>query len=191
MQDYENERLIENLKKGEEEAYIYLVDKYHRRLHAYVLTLTDNHTFAQDIVQKVFLKTWQFRKKLNSNFSIQSFLYKSTYNEFVNTYKKDQAVMSLQMRYYESLTEIVEVANDTSIQKMITLVTNEIEKLPPKCRQIFSLSKKEGLSNMEIAEYLGISPKTVENQISKAFKVLRKKLRKKHELRACLKTISG
>ncbi|MCM4163451.1 MULTISPECIES: sigma factor-like helix-turn-helix DNA-binding protein [unclassified Arenibacter] len=53
--------------------------------------------------------------------------------------------------------------------------------LPPKCRQIFILSKKEGLDNIEIAEYLEVSRKTVENQITKAFAILRKKLGEKYE----------
>ena len=85
------------------------------------------------------------------------------------------------MKYYESLAEVAEGTDDKIIQKMIDLVSQEIEKLPPKCRQIFSLSKKEGLSNIEIAEYLNITPKAVEKQITKAFNVLRNRLKDKYE----------
>jgi len=55
-------------------------------------------------------------------------------------------------------------------------INNEIEKLPPKCKQIFSLSKKEGLTNIEISSHLGISIKTVESQITIAFSRLKEKL---------------
>lgn len=176
-----NSDLIKSLKKGDEKAYMYLLDKFHRRLYAYAMTFVDDHTMAEDIVQNVFLKTWQYRKKLSSEFSIQSFLYKSIYNEFINTYKRDKSVMLLQMKYYESLAEVVESTDDKVIEKMIVLVSREIDKLPPKCRQIFSMSKKEGLSNMEIAEYLKITPKAVEKQITKAFSILRVNLKDRYE----------
>ena len=153
MDTTENSKLIERLKKGEEEAYLFLLKKYHQRMHAYALTLIGNNASAQDIVQNVFLNTWRTRKKLNPKFSIESFLFKSVYNEFINTYKKDRAIMLLQMKYYNSLDEIMENTSDTSLEKMIELVTKEIEKLPPKCKQIFNLSKKEGLTNIEISEF--------------------------------------
>lgn len=172
----ENSILIENLRTGEEKAYMFLLDKYHRRLYVYALSLIDNQDAAKDIVQNVFLKTWKFRKKLNDKHSIQSFLYKSVYNEFINTFKKDKATLILQMKYYEALSEEVNNINENTFENMIDLVTKEIEKLPPKCRQVFTLSKKEGLTNTEIAEHLSISIKTVEAQITKAFYILREKL---------------
>lgn len=178
----DNKSLIYFLKKGDEKAYMFLLDKYHRRLHAYALTLVDDHSLAQDIVQNVFLKTWQYRKKLNHEYTIQSFLYKSVYNEFVNTYKKDKAMMLLQMKYYEALHQEIEKIDEKSLEELIQLVTKEVEKLPPKCKQIFSLSKKEGLTNMEISEYLNISIKTVEAHITKAFTILKNKLDGKVEI---------
>lgn len=176
-----NQDLINSLKKGEEKAYMHLLEKFHTRLYVYAMTLVNDHAMAEDILQNVFLKTWQFRKKLSVEFSIQSFLYRSIYNEFINTYKKGQSVMLLQMKYYESLAEVVENTDDKAIERMIDMVSKEIEKLPPKCRQIFSMSKKEGLSNIEIAEYLKISPKAVEKQITKAFNILRINLKERYE----------
>jgi RNA polymerase sigma-70 factor (ECF subfamily) len=178
----DNAVLIESLKKGKEEAYMYLLDKYHRKLYAYAISLIDNHAQAQDIVQNVLIKTWQSRKTLNSKYSIQSFLYKSIYNEFVNTYKKDKATMILQMKYYEFLYEEVEKTDEKNLEKLVNLINKEIDKLPPKCKQIFSLSKKEGLTNVEISEYLNISIKTVEVQITIAYNKLRDKLGDKLEL---------
>ncbi len=171
-----NTVLIELLIKGEEKAYIYLLNTYHRRLHAYALTLVGDRSMAQDIVQNVFLKTWEFRKKLDSQFSIQSFLYKSVYNEFINNFQKNQAMMLLQKKYLESINEVVENTDERTLGHMITVVNNEIQKLPPKCQKIFILSKKEGLTNIEISEYLSVSIKTVEAQITKAFGILRQKL---------------
>ncbi len=168
--------LIKALKKGEEKAYIFLLEKYHKRLHAFAFSLIGDHIVAKDIVQNVFLKTWQFRKNLNSSCSIKSFLFKSIYNEFLNTYKKNKSTMLLQYKYLESLYEVAEGSNDSTIEDMIEIVNREIQNLPPKCKEVFMLSKKEGLTNAEISEFLNISIKTVEAHITKSFSLLRKKL---------------
>ena len=84
--DIDNENLIEHLQKGEEKAFTYLVKSYHKKLFVYILTLNNDHAAAEDIVQNVFIKTWEYRKRLNPDYSIKSFLYKTAYNEFINHY---------------------------------------------------------------------------------------------------------
>ncbi|MCF7567765.1 RNA polymerase sigma-70 factor [Sabulilitoribacter arenilitoris] len=172
----ENKILVEALKKGKNEAYLYLINTYSRRLFAYALTLIDDHALAQDILQNVYLNVWRHRKKLKTKYTIQSFLYKSIYNEFINQHKHKQALSVLEEKYANSLEKVVNNTEELNIDRIINLVNKEIDKLPPRCKQIFILSKKEGLSNIEISEYLGISINTVEVQITKAFKVLREKL---------------
>jgi RNA polymerase sigma-70 factor (ECF subfamily) len=181
MEFRDTELFIEQLKRGNESAFLYLVDRYHIRLHAYAMTLTGDRAMSQDLVQNVFLKTWQFRKKLDSQYSIQSFLYKSVYNEFLNDYQKNRSMMLLQRKYLDSLEEVLERTDDTALSRMVALVNREIKNLPPKCQRVFMMSKKEGLSNYEIAEYLDVSVKSVEAHITKAFGILRKKLGQKYE----------
>lgn len=178
----DNDFLVEQLKKGDEKAYMYLLSHYHKRLCAYAQTLINDHSQAEDIVQNVFLKTWRFRKKLDRYFSVQSFLYKSVYNEFLSTYRKDRAVTLLEEKYMKSLTQVMEETDEVELNKMITLVKKEVQKLSPKCKQVFQLSKENGLTNIEIAEYLNISVKAVEAQITKAYKIIRIKLGEKYEL---------
>lgn len=174
--------LIESLINGEEKAYKFLLNKFHRKLYAYALTLINDHSMAQDIVQNVFLKTWKSRNKLNPDFSIQSFLYKSVYNEFINSYQQNKAMMMLHQKYVESIQQVVETTDESSIERMLAIINKEIQNLPPKCQQVFILSKKEGLTNIEIAEHLDISIKTVEAQISKAFKILKEKLKENYNM---------
>ncbi len=171
--------LIESLKKGEEKAYVFLLEKYYRRLHAYALSLIGDHVIAEDIVQNVFLKTWRFREKLNSKYSIKSFLFKSTYNEFLNTYRKDKSTMLLQYKYIEALYKVAENNDESTMEIMIETVNREIQNLPSKCQKVFTLSKKEGLTNTEISEFLNVPLKTVEYQITKSFALLRQKLKDK------------
>ena len=159
---------------------MFLLEKYHRQLNAYAITLTHNQPTAEDIVQNVFLKTWKSRKKLNPDLPIRSFLYKCVYNEFLNHYQKNKAVILLQAKYIEYAHEIVEETDTNALKRMIEIVDREIKKLPPKCQKVFILSKREGLTNNEIADYLNVSIKTVEAQITKAFRILKNRLGEKH-----------
>lgn len=175
---FEDEKiLIDSLNKGNEEAFGFLFDKYHDRLYAYALSLVNENMMAQDIVQNVFIRTWKFRKKLNPLYSLQSFLYKTTYNEFVRTYQQNKPTLRVQARYFDTLNLIISESEESDVVQKVLAVSREVEKLPKKCRQIFKLSKVEGLTNMEIAEHLGLSIKTVENQLGKAYKILREKLK--------------
>ena len=101
---YSDERLlIEGLKAGTEDAYICLVDRYSRRLFGYSLTLANDHAMAEDILQNVFLRTWEKRRKLNVTTSLQNYLFRSIHNEFINQYKKRQSNLLLEQKYYENL----------------------------------------------------------------------------------------
>ena len=182
MKMADNALLIKRLQKGDEKAYVCLVDMYNRRLFGYALTLTNDHALAEDILQNVFLKTWEKRKKLNIHTSLQNYLFKSVYNEFINAYKKNRSTMILEHKYFEGLEKAVNMHNEQSFDLIIAQITKEIQNLPPKCQQIFVLSKKEGLTNMEISEYLNISLKTVEAQITKAFGILKERLGKKYKM---------
>ncbi|OWW25517.1 RNA polymerase sigma-70 factor [Zobellia sp. OII3] len=168
--------LIERLKNGEEEAFIYLVDHYNRRLYGYALTLTNNHALAEDILQNVFLRTWEQRKKISITASLQNYLFKSVHNEFINQYKKKRSTMVLEQKYFNALEKATAAHDDISLEGVISKIKREIENLPPKCKEVFLLSRNEGLTNLEIAHHLNVSIKTVEAQITKAFSTLRKEL---------------
>lgn len=171
----ENKKLIEDLKNGNESAYKHLVTSFHKPLLSYALSFTNDEASAKDIVQNVFLKTWEYRKKLKAEHSIKSFLYKTTYNEFINHYHKNRRLSTLERTYMETLDEIVleTVSNSEQFEQKIRLVGEAISKLPKKCKETFLLSKKEGLTNIEIAEYLNVSVRTVEWQLNKAYNIIR------------------
>lgn len=165
---------INLLKRGDEEAFSQLVNTNSRRLFAYAVSLSGDYSLAKDIVQDVFLKTYEHRKKLNPDYSIESFLYRSTYNQFINTYHKNESLLKLHDDYVKYLNQSIEGNNYNDFDKMINIINEAIEKLPKKCKEIFLLSKKEGYTNMEISEILNISIKTVESQITIAFKKIKK-----------------
>ena len=181
MKMTENSELVDGLRGGDENAYAYLVEHYNHRLCVYANSLINDRVIAQDIVQNVFLKTWEKRDRLQQGLSIKSYLYKSVYNEFVDQYRKNQSVTALERKYIQGLEAVVEDKDEEALEHLIVLVKKSIQELPPRCKEIFILSKKEGLSNFEIAEHLDLSKKTIEHQITKAFKILRERLGNKYE----------
>ncbi|MCB0445339.1 MAG: RNA polymerase sigma-70 factor [Gelidibacter sp.] len=173
--------LVNALKKGDANAYGFLMDTYYQKLCVYATSLTHDPNAAEDIVQNVFVKIWKKREKLKTEFSIQSFLYKSVYNEFIDHYRKQKMVFPLEKKYIDALMSVVEEEDATSLDCLINIVKKEIQNLPPKCKETFLLSKEEGLTNIEIAEYKKISLKTVEAHITKAFSILKDKIGDKAE----------
>jgi RNA polymerase sigma-70 factor (ECF subfamily) len=165
--------LISHLKGGDEHAYLYLVKTYHSMLSNYAYSLTRDWAMAQDIVQELFLYIWKHRKKLDTIYSLKNYLLKMAYNQFVNAYRKNNAVTALERSYMEALDDAIDDRNSEILKRKIAIITKGISKLPKKCKETFLLSKKEGLTNIEIAEYLNISVKTVEGHIAKAFHLLR------------------
>ncbi len=174
-----NNNLLEHLIKGDESAYSFLVDHYYTRLCNYALSLTRDGFASEDIVQNVIVKLWLRRNRLNVDISIKNYLYKSVYNEFVDYYRKQTSITTLERKYIEGVDTVYETQELSNTQNLKTIIEREIEQLPRKCKEIFLLSKRDGLTYNEIAKYKDISVNTVENHMTKAFSILRNKLKNK------------
>ena len=161
------------LKKGDESAFTELVNKYNRRLFAYAIALSGDYSLAKDIVQDVFIKTYEYRKRLDPQFSINGFLYRSVYNQFINKYHKNKSLLKVHDEYVRFLNQVIDDTSDSEFEKMLKIVNDSIKKLPKRCQEVFVLSKKQGYTNLEISEVLDISIKTVEAHITIAFKSIR------------------
>lgn len=173
----DNKYLTQALKSGKSKAYDFLIDLYYTKLCAYAHMLTRNQSLAEDIVQDVFVKLWSNRKHVNIQSSLKAYLYKSVYNEFVNQNKRKGQLIYLEKKHLEALSYVIDFEHE-DFDILLKLLQDEIELLPKKCKQIFKLNKQEGLTHSEIANFLGISTKTVEGHMTKAFKTLNKRLGK-------------
>ncbi|WP_299671855.1 RNA polymerase sigma factor [uncultured Polaribacter sp.] len=167
---------MEHLKNGHEAAFAYLMDRYHKKLCVYAKSLCRDVYIAEDIVQNIFLSVWERRQKLKEIYSIKNYLYQCVYNEFINQHRKKMTLITLEKEYIKTLDSILEEEDTSELTRLIDLVRQEIQELPPKCKEVFIMGKKEGLTYAEIAAHLNISFRTVENQMSKAFAIIRKKV---------------
>ena len=169
-----NKKLIEGLKKNDPAAWQQAVDEFSDNLYAYAISLSSNHEMASEIVQQVFVNTFEAKHKLNPKYSLKSFLYRSVFNKFIDIYRKKKSMSALHQQYYFLLEQMTSDKNEMS--EKLELIKRKIENLPGRTKEIFCLSKQGGLSNVEISEILNISLKTVEGHITKAFKLLRNEL---------------
>ncbi|MFD2827212.1 RNA polymerase sigma factor [Leeuwenhoekiella polynyae] len=170
--------LVTDLRKGEESAYVYLMDSYHHKLCLYAYSFCKDRSLAADMVQNVLLRLWKKRSSLKINSSLRSFLYRSVYNEFLDQYKHRKFILNLEKEYMTAVNTLLE-EEESNLDRLIQQVKKEIDNLHPRCKEIFLLSKYEGLTNLEIADHLNLSVKTVENQMTRAYAQLRDKVGEK------------
>ena len=151
---------------------------YFRRLYLplgmYALRIVDDADVAEDMVQDAFLNTWERLEGGLEISNFKAFMYRSVRNECLSY------LSSLKEKVGEEfIPEVGEDEIDTSFRD--ARIWKAIDELPEKCREIFLMSKRDGYSNEEIAEELGISLKTVKNQMTKAFSRLREALSNGHK----------
>ncbi len=171
--------LIVALKADDHKAFDSLFRKYAQKLYNFSLVLIKDKFVAEEMVQVVFLKIWEKRHQIEEHHSFQSFLFTITHNEVISWIRKNQSEQRKAQIFH---TNNSLVTNETEIkiefQNFETITDQLIKQLPEKRRLIFNLSRKEGLSNKEIAQRLSLSLKTVENQITAALRFLRKNFEK-------------
>ncbi|MBD5356036.1 MAG: RNA polymerase sigma-70 factor [Bacteroides sp.] len=145
--------------------------RYYTSLGMYVMRICRDTNEAEDIVQETYSIAWEkfADSKLPEHF--RSYLYRVAHNLTIDRLRSNSLENpDITIDNIKDL-EPTEEAIDTSERDAKLWIA--ISKLPQRCREVFLLSKRDGLSNAEIAKELGISIKTVENQITKAFKSLR------------------
>lgn len=167
--------LLYQIKTGDKKAFDELFLFYYNSLCRFSLTFVGGADDAEDVVQKLFVRLWEHRKKLETHKNTKAFLFKSVYFESMKFLRyKNTNEKHLSEYFTATRLNINESADYTAF---LPYLHKAIEKLPEKCQQIFILNKLEGLTQKEIAEYLGISIKTVENQVAIAISKLREELK--------------
>ena len=162
-------------KAKQEQAYSQLFSQFNGLLFRIAWTYLKSEEEAREAVQEVFISIWHKRDELSFNEGLKAYLIRSIRNRSLNMIRSRNNrpdTVAIEDRDFAAPEESDMGPSPELLQK----VQNEIKRLPQKCREIFILSRVDGLSYKEIAEILEISTKTVENQISIALKKLRERL---------------
>ena len=154
----------------------FIFDKYIDYLSKEVFFILRNEEETEDVIQDLFLELWNNQKYLkNINTSLKYYLKKAAINRAINKIKKQKRFESVEIE--EMFNKGVKLSDQLEMDELNLEIKNAIDLLPNKCRTVFILSRYDDMSYKEISRKLDISVKTVENQISKALKILREKIK--------------
>ncbi|MEX1274905.1 MAG: RNA polymerase sigma-70 factor, partial [Bacteroidota bacterium] len=180
QRENESERqLLERLRDSDQEAFRLLFEKYQPVLFRFVLQSLHEADDAHDVVQETFVRVWDRRASVKPDLPLLALLFRVSRNLVRDRAKHREVRKRLEPDVPSSLHTSAEDPEETLYAGVLEERINEIvrTKLPVKCREVFLLSRMEGMSNAEISKRLGITVKTVENQITRGLNILRRELR--------------
>lgn len=169
--------LIALLKEGNAAAYTMIYNRYFDELYIHAYQRLKDREEAQDVVHELFAGIWNKRDELLVKSSLAAYLYTAVRNRILDVIAHRQ----VENKYVNSLQNFLEqgyCVTDHQVRErqMAELIERGISELPPKMREVFELSRKQGMTHKEIAVQLNLSDQTVRKQINNALRILRMKL---------------
>ena len=173
----EEDVLVKRMIDGDTTAFELMFKYYYPGLVIFAANIVANKDEAEEIVQDFFVRLWGNRKNIKTNGNLKGYFFTSVKNRSINFLKsnevKRQIIDELTKQMESELRYNPDIYVDTELQRQLKAA---FAKLPPRTAEIFTMSRFKGFSNTEIADDLGLSKRTVETQVSKALKILRKEL---------------
>lgn len=174
---------IRQIQLGNLRVFENLFREHYQMLCSYALRFVGDPDTAEEIVQDLFYTLWERRMELNINSSVKSYLFSAVHNrclKFIEHRSVEQKYRSYYLRH-ESEIDSGDM-DSASLAEMQQIINRVLDSLPERCGKIFRLNRFEGLKYQEIAEQLSISVKTVEANMGRALRVLRKSLKEFYEV---------
>ena len=180
-QEYKDEHtLLQEIKRGNTEAFEYLFRSYYPRLRGYAARFINDEETVRDLLQDSFLRFWEKRKSLES-VSLTALLFIMVRNACLNYLKHLQLTGQQSLDYLQELSGseglyILDFGanpeHELLYDELRSQIRQALNSLPARSQEIFLMSRHEGMKNREIAERLQISEKAVEKHISRVLKAL-------------------
>ena len=169
---------VKCLIEGDEEAFVMLYNKYHRKIYYAALKITGSEDLAQDVTQDVFLKIWETRSRIDPHQNFAAYIHVICRNVIFNLFKKAtlEETIKKQMQQFAAITTSDE--DDDFYDSYKDLLHKAIGELPPQRRTIYEFCKLKGKTYDHVAHKLNISRSTVQDHIVKANKFIKEYLLK-------------
>lgn len=160
------------LAAGDQQAFAEIIELYAGRIYAHALAYLKNRQIAEEIAQDVLLTVWQQKDKLNTISNFQGWLYVITRNKTTSAFRQmlDTDAFAVQD---ELDRELQGPDKKLEYKELSETLQRGIEKLPPRRKEVFRLSKIEGLTYDEIALKMGITKSSVNQHMVEALSFLR------------------
>ena len=166
---------VERIRTGDPMAFEALFHAYHASLCSFAYRYLGARDLAEEMVQEVFLFVWERRESWDVRSSVRSYLFTAVRNAALS-YLRHERVVARRDARVRILQDTVAPGADLEVVQAETVaaIQEAVARLPDRCRLVFTLHREQGLTYAEVAEVLGISPRTVEVQIGRALKSLRR-----------------
>lgn len=169
--------IVRRIRKGDKKEFESLFRSSYTSLVRYAQTIIKDYDTSEEIVQELFFRLWQDRENLKIESSLKGYLFRSVHNRCLHYIEHQKVVDKHAGEMVSTLNETSEpVTEEIYYNELQEKVSRVLARLPEKCRQIFSMSRFEGMKYNEIAEKLSVSMKTVEANMGIALKEFRKAL---------------
>lgn len=173
-----NIKLVEGLKAGNPRAFREIFMLFEKRLYFFVFSITKSEYIAEEIIQEVFIRIWTQRATLDTDRSFDSFIFTITRNLTYNYLRDASRRQAVRDELWINITtQHEQVETDLIFAEYKDIVDNIVRNLPKQKRSIYQLSRQQGKSHTEIADMLGISPKTVKNHLWNTMSTIRSQLK--------------
>jgi RNA polymerase sigma-70 factor (ECF subfamily) len=166
---------IAAFQNGDMGAFNHVFNFFYKRVCFFAAGIV-NENCVEDIVQDAFVKLWERRDSFTNLNSIKAFLYLTTKNSCINSYKHQKVVDKFESTQIETI-EHSNIIHQLIEAEVLDEVQRAVEQLPPGYRKVVYLSYFEGLSNQETADYLQVSINTVKTQKVRSLRILREILK--------------
>ncbi|MBX2815661.1 MAG: RNA polymerase sigma-70 factor [Saprospiraceae bacterium] len=164
-------------------AFKELFEEHYNLICNYLHGQTRDWDLAQEVAQKTFVKLWEKREDIELTSSAKSYLFQSARNTLIDHFRSQKSKTNHTERYSKGQElETTIKSGDDGGAEIAAQISWAVDQLKPRTREIFILSKKEGLTYEEIAEFLGVSKRTVEYNMKNALLKLRDLLKDKVDL---------
>jgi RNA polymerase sigma-70 factor (ECF subfamily) len=174
--EVEEKQVMTQVVTGDLNTFEMVFRDYYKPLVRYGNTFLKDSDETEDIVQQVFVSLWEKRTQLDIHTSIRAVLYKSVQNACLNKIKHLK-VRSVYAEDWKATQQMEETSDSVQVNELNSRIQMAVESMPEQCGRIFKMSRFEQLRYQEIADELGLSVKTVENQMGKALKIVREELK--------------
>lgn len=175
-----DKELILLLQKGDKIAFYNIYERYCKRLYGFVLRYIKVDADADEIVQEVFVKIWDSRNKINAHSSFDSFLFTIAYNATISLLRKktNEKKYLEHLKSLQQVREAPDLINEIYFKELDDQITALLNKVPLRQKEIFQLSRYEGLSHDEIAKKLNITVNTVKKHMTNTLTFLKSNIDK-------------
>lgn len=166
--------LVLKISQNDYVAFKSVFNKYYKDLVIRSNQILRDEQLSKDAAQEVFLELWKNRNKLPNSIVLEPYLRRSVINRSLNIIKSRSHHMGAGPKPLTLVKEKrLQPDEESELKELKQVITKCINNLPEKCRIVYMMCRQEGQTHKQVAEQLGISTKTIENQITKALKMLR------------------